>query len=152
MLRFLRLIRKFDRLGHKFSLNYKGEDMFQTILGSLLTIASTVLVGILFVHKITEVIDMKDPTVQVQSQPFKKEEVNGLGAINLGEHYFNIGVQFHYKKPDENHKWTIKVPFDIPEYVGSFTVVNTTDMTYTPTINCTRVFNDVNEEFGEREQ
>ena len=84
MLKFLRLLLKLDRLGHTFSLNYKGEDTYQTILGSLLTIASTVLVGILFVHKVTEVIVMKDPTVQVHSQPIKKKEIDSLGEINFG--------------------------------------------------------------------
>ena len=67
MLRFLRLLLQLDRLGHSFSLNYKGKDTYQTMIGSLLTIASAVLVGILFVLKITEVIDMKDPKVQVHS-------------------------------------------------------------------------------------
>ena len=58
------------------------------------------LVGILFVHKVTEVIEMKDPTVQVYSRSIYKQEVDSLGEINLGEHFFNIGVQFYYVKID----------------------------------------------------
>ena len=68
MLRFLRLLRSIDRLGHKFSLNYEGKDTYQTMLGTLLTIATTTLVGILFVNKITEVVQMNDPILQVYSR------------------------------------------------------------------------------------
>ena len=100
MLRFFRVLLKLDHLGHKFSLNYKGEETYQTKLGALLTIASTVLVGILFVLKATEVIEMKDPTVQVYSRSIYKKEVDSLSEINLGDNHFNFGVQFHYLKFD----------------------------------------------------
>ena len=56
------------------------------------------LVGILFVHKVTEVIEMKDLTVKVHSQSMKKKEVNSLGEINFGKHHFDIGVQFYFTK------------------------------------------------------
>ena len=100
MLRFFRLLLKLDHLGHKFSLNYKGEETYQTLIGALLTIVSMVLVGILLVLKATEVIDMKDPTVQVYSRSIYKKEVDSLNEINLGEHHFNFGVQFHYSNID----------------------------------------------------
>ena len=92
MLKFFRYLRKLDRLGHKFSFNYEGEDTYQTYLGTLLTVVSSVLVGILFVDKITEIIEMKDPTVQVYSRSIYKKEVDNLGEINLGQYHFNIGV------------------------------------------------------------
>ena len=92
MLKFFRYLRKLDRLGHKFSFNYEGEDTYQTYLGTLLTVVSSVLVGILFVDKITEIIEMKDPTVQVYSRSIYKKEVDSLGEINLGQYHFNIGV------------------------------------------------------------
>ena len=92
MLKFFRYLLKLDRLGHKFSFNYEGEDTYQTYLGTLLTVVSSVLVGILFVDKITEIIEMKDPTVQVYSRSIYKKEVDNLGEINLGQYHFNIGV------------------------------------------------------------
>jgi len=50
MLKFLIKLRSLDRLGHKFSLNYEGNNTYQTMLGTLLTIATAGLVGILFLN------------------------------------------------------------------------------------------------------
>ena len=85
--------------------------------------------------------------------------MDSLGEINLGEYPFKIGVQFHYKRYDKNlYYLNKKIRFDIPKYVGRFTLANTTDpypinWTYTtPFLNRTGVFNVINEELGEREQ
>ena len=96
---------------------------------------------------------MKDPTVQVHSQPIKKKEIDSLGEINFNQHHFDIGVQFYYEIYENGQ--LKKIPFDIPDNVGRFAVVNSTlksNWSYTPFINCTGVFKDVNEDFGERER
>ena len=72
------------------------------MLGALLTVATMVLVGILFVSKLTEVINMRDPTIQVYSQPITKKEVESLSEINFDQNHFNIGVQFWYPAYDES--------------------------------------------------
>jgi len=55
---------------------------------------------------------------------------------------------------NENEK-VVKIPFELPQDIGRFAVVTSLkekNDTYTPFINCTGLFEDVNEGFGEREQ
>ena len=126
------------------------------MLGALLTITTTALVGILLVNRVIEVIQMNDPIVQVYSRSIYKKEVDSLGEINLDQHHFNIGLQVYYEKYDDSLQKYIKIPFQIPANVGRFAALIDidpyTERTYNPFINCTDVFKDVNEEFGEREQ
>ena len=106
---------------------------------------------------------MNDPTVSFDSRSIYRKEVDSLGELNLTQHYFSIGLQLWYEKLENDQFVKTKVPFDIPKHVGRFMVVNDTGKwigrlsntekwTYTPLTNCTGLFNDVNEEFGEREQ
>ena len=100
MLRFTKFLLSQDRLGHPYSLNYRGSETHQTWLGTGLTLVINVLVLIILTQKIDEVINMNDPEVQVYRRPSLKSEVDEAGEVNFAKHNFNIG--FYIEEKIEN--------------------------------------------------
>ena len=80
-----------DRLGHHFSLNYKGVDTHQTRLGAVLSIGIKILVLIILGVNTIDLIWMTDPDSSVNMRAIFKEEVEEAGQINFGKHKMHIG-------------------------------------------------------------
>lgn len=80
-----------DRLGHRFSLLYRGKDSHQTWLGTTFTMAINILVLIVFITKTVELVMMTDPEVQSQARFFLKDEIEEAGQIDLSDHKMQIG-------------------------------------------------------------
>ena len=75
MASFTKFLLARDRLGHKFSLNYKGDESHKTWLGTSLSLFINILVLIILVEKTEELFLMRNPTVQVYTRPIFLEEV-----------------------------------------------------------------------------
>ena len=86
MERFAKLLLRQDRLGQTFSLNYKGNDMHPTYLGSVLSIATTVIVLIYLGIKTVEMATMKEPTVLVANRPILDSEIEEAGQMLLKDY------------------------------------------------------------------
>ena len=52
-----------DLLGHEFSVNYRGKTTYNTYVGSIISICIYVLVMVQLVDKVTDLVDMRDPSV-----------------------------------------------------------------------------------------
>ena len=92
MERFTRLVLAQDRLGHRFNLNYKGKESYNTWFGTLLSLVVNLLVLTIFLDKATEVFNMNDPDVSVNSRPLFKEELEEIGEINLKDALMDLSV------------------------------------------------------------
>ena len=90
--RFARFLLARDQLGHKMSINYKGEGSFNTKLGGFLSLAIQTLVITYLVMSTTDLITMSDPTIQSYSRPLYKDEVDEFGKINMHDYRFNFGI------------------------------------------------------------
>ena len=85
---------RWDRLGHPFALNYKGETSHQTRLGAFLSIGISLLVLIILLQKTIELVNMTDPNVQLNSRSIFQEEVEEAGLVSLDDYKFNIGIVY----------------------------------------------------------
>ena len=52
-----------DKLGHPFTVTYKGNETHPTKLGAIITITIQILVIIKLVNKTTELVSMNDPSI-----------------------------------------------------------------------------------------
>ena len=83
-----------DRLGHPFSLNYRGSETHQTWLGAALSMIINILVLVILAQKIDELINMTDPEVQVFTRPIFQDEVEEAGETIFSSHKMNFGLAF----------------------------------------------------------
>ena len=63
MVRFLRLIRSFDKFGEAPKLRYKGEEQYKTKFGGVISLMINVFVLVFAVIKIKQVVDKSDNSV-----------------------------------------------------------------------------------------
>ena len=103
-----------DLLGHAHSINYRGSTTYNTYVGSILSICIYVLVLVQLVDKITDLVEMRDPTVSSLERPMFEEESIEFGDINLDEHRFNFGV--YLKNGSSNEA------LEIPSSIGRILV------------------------------
>lgn len=83
-----------DILGHPLSVNYKGQNKFNTKLGAFLSIGIRTLVLVQLVQLAIEMFYMTDPDVFSFSRPLYGSEVDDFGEVNLHENRFNFGIYF----------------------------------------------------------
>lgn len=100
--RLARFLLSQDRLGHRFSLNYKGKESHNTVLGTALSLAINILVLIILGQKAIDMHFMRDPTVQVNTRPIFKEEVDEVGLMHLRDYKMQIGFAYEIWYYDES--------------------------------------------------
>ena len=54
-----------DILGHKISMNYRGNTSYNTYFGSLISIVIYILVLVQLFEKLFELVDMTDPNITI---------------------------------------------------------------------------------------
>ena len=98
-----------DSLGHPLRINYKGNQEHPSFLGAFISITITVLVTVQLLHKLTELLDMSDPSIQSYERPIYLDEIKEYGIVSLPEMKYHYGVYFEK---------TGGRPVEIPESVG----------------------------------
>ena len=91
MASFLQFLLAQDRLGHHFSLSYKGRESHNTLLGAALSIVIKALVVVILTQKTIALVQMTDPDVQVSTRAIFSEEVDEAGKVNFSDYGVNIG-------------------------------------------------------------
>ena len=74
-----------DRLGHRFSLNFKGRETHNTWFGTLISLIITILVLIILSEKTLDMILMRDPSVQLSRRSMLRDEVEDAGVVKLSD-------------------------------------------------------------------
>ena len=90
-----------DRLGSAFSLTFKGSTTHNTWCGMVLSLAISILVLIILGEKTLDLKFMRDPTVQVNTRPILRKEVEDAGDMLLSDYQMHIGfviLTFDYKE------------------------------------------------------
>ena len=75
MERFTSFLLARDRLGHRFSLSYKGRESHSTWLGTALSVTISILVLVILGVKLIEMVYMTDPDIQLYKRQIFQEEV-----------------------------------------------------------------------------
>ena len=150
MLRFSKFLLSQDRLGHPYSLNYRGSETHQTWLGTGLTLVVNVLVLIILTQKIDEVINMQDPEVQVYTRPILKEELEEAGGVNFAKNMLNVGFFIIDKINNDDGEIELRfrpLPEDESTITKSRVMPPATNIKpeYHPFVSCKNLFQDVDE-------
>lgn len=87
-----RFVRGLDDFGHPIQVNYKGEETFQSLLGSVLTIVVQVLTVINIVRAIKEITLMQEPQIESYEVPISVEEQMQNKSVSFAEMQFYFGV------------------------------------------------------------
>ena len=74
------LLRKLDIYGHKISVHYKGDDVYRTFFGGILTLTTYIFVVI---HSIRLVNDFTDHSAQTENYTRIKQKLFDQGEFNL---------------------------------------------------------------------
>ena len=80
-----------DRLGSAFSLTFKGSTTHNTWCGMVLSLAISILVLIILGEKTLDLLFIREPTVQVNTRPILRKEVEDAGDMLLSDYQMNIG-------------------------------------------------------------
>ena len=112
---FLKFILAQDAMGHRIGINYKGKDAHTTYVGAIATMLIFVFVLVQLIESVKDLVDMENPNILSFMRPIYDSEQEEMGAINLAEHDFFVGVLFKGKDSDA---------LEIPEELGRM-VTNT---------------------------
>ena len=110
----------FDRFGKGISVEYKGDDEYKTRLGTLVTIATYVLIAINLVNLVTA---FQDNSKQIEMSSSLQYDTFGVDPINLEE---------------MNLKALVWIDPPIPEQIGHFSIFHNSlrDKQEFPLQNC----------------
>ena len=100
-----------DDLGVPFSVTYKGNDTFPTIIGSLCTLGVKALVISQCIMLFISMIDMQEPMIRSYERPVYREEEGAERVVNANDEFCNVGIMF------KSHRQSRIL---IPESVGRF--------------------------------
>lgn len=124
------------------TINYKGEQTYNTKLGAFFSIGIQVLVLVQLAQLTIDMINMNDPAILSYERPLYEEEVNSFDYLNMDEYRYNFGVYFTSRHDPE--------AIAIPESVGRV-VYHVFDESNPqaarenlPYVNCTDLFSWVN--------
>ena len=139
-----------DRLGHRFSLNFKGRESHNTWFGTIISLTVTVLVLIILSEKTLDMVFMRDPSVQLSRRPMLKEEVEDTGTVNLSDLHLKIGFVIFREEYDDDLDGYIKTAnVPLPEdmslnhMIEGVSLANLSDDT--PFVSCRDFFSDVDD-------
>ena len=68
-------VKKQDAFGYAVTLNYKGEDMYKTMWGAILTLAQMTFILVVAVIGVMDLVAFKDPNI-TQYRIFDKRDDN----------------------------------------------------------------------------
>ena len=83
-----------DLLGRANSINFKGEDSYNTKVGAVISVGIFIIVLIQLIGKTVDLTDMRDPSILQYSRLIYESEASDFGEINLNEYQFNVGFYF----------------------------------------------------------
>ena len=127
-----------DLLGRANSINFKGEDSYNTKVGAVLSIGILIIVLIQLIKNSVNLTDMRDPSILQYSRLIYESEASDLDEINLNEYQFNVG--FYFVDPN-NSTHIVQLPESIGRFVtGVRNPANAEKKFSTAAVNCTGLF------------
>ena len=88
---FSRFLRNRDLFGHAITLEYKGSDTYNSVIGGILTILVQVLTLVMVIQAVQELMLMQDPQIINYSKDVNtQEEISELIPLNFGDYDYVI--------------------------------------------------------------
>lgn len=112
---FIRLLRGLDDYGHPIRLSYKGEETFQTLGGSILSITVQGLTLAMIITAFTEVFRMQEPKITQYLRPLQAQDRKEIGEVKFADYGYTMGVFLAFDELD---------PKPIPKEIGTIAAFN----------------------------
>lgn len=129
-----------DAMGHTIGINYKGNGAHTTYVGAMVTMVILIFVLVQLMQSLDDLINMESPNILSFMRPIYDYEQEDMGAINLAEHNFFVGVYF-----SDMHS-AVEVPEEFGRMVTETLELGRNDgfERTEPAIKCSSAFNNIN--------
>ena len=114
----MNFLKWFDIYGHQVSVNYKGDGMFKTNFGGLLSLATIVLIIVNTVSLTTQFVDR---TAQKENQRTLNKELLDQEPMHLSDNQFDVLMSV------QNKNGTL---IELPSNIGQWSVIKYSLITY----------------------
>ena len=119
MIGLSKLMQQLDVFGHKFNMNYRGEENYKTNLGGLLSLACFILTFVIALKAFTEIELMEDPNVSILSKFLSITQREDIVPVRGDDYNFQFILAYKVQKRSK-YEDTSGTSLQIPRGVGTF--------------------------------